>query len=64
LTGDPGATPTFRQIFTLIFMTLRNKSTQDGSWLRIFNNTGTAIIKAAVSDIGGLFTRDKMQDGP
>ncbi|KPJ92058.1 MAG: hypothetical protein AMS18_08145, partial [Gemmatimonas sp. SG8_17] len=30
LTGDPGATPTFRQIFTLIFMTLRNKSTQDG----------------------------------
>ena len=49
----------------LLFMHLRNKLTQGdptqaSKYQTIANDAGTTILKAAVSDDGSLFTKDKL----
>ena len=65
LTTDPGATPAVKDAVMLLFMHLRNKLTQGdptqaSKYQTIANDAGTTILKAAVSDDGSLFTKDKL----
>lgn len=61
LTGDPGATPTVIDALMLGFMGLRNKRETDSSLGtdKLYNSAGTAILTAAVSDSGTVFTKAK-----
>lgn len=61
LIGDPGATPTFADAIMLQHMALRNKRETDssGGTDKLYNSAGTAILSAAVSDTGTVFTKAK-----
>jgi hypothetical protein len=58
--GAPSATPTMAQAVTLLYMALRNKATETSSEFTVYNNSGTAIAKASVSDNGVTFTREQL----
>jgi hypothetical protein len=58
--GAPTATPTLATAVTLLYMALRNKATESASEFKIYNNSGTAICKATVSDSGVEFTREQL----
>lgn len=55
----PSSTPTIYQALMLLYMALRNKRTASGSQESIYNNAGTAITNAPISDDGTTFTKDK-----
>lgn len=59
LSGIPGSTPTTRQILMLLYMAIRNKRTANSSQEKIYNNSGTAIATAVVSDSGTEFTKEQ-----
>jgi len=63
--GIPSATPTMKAAMSLINMSLRNKMVNDrvNKFSEINNDAGTVIAKAAFSDDGTLFTREKLQSG-
>lgn len=58
--GAPASTPTMRTALMLLYMALRDKSTNSGTEFKIFNNAGTAIAKATVSDDTVTFTREQL----
>ena len=57
--GAPPASPSIINMLMYRYMTWRNKNTTDSSENTIYNDAGTAIAKAAVSDTGSLFTKDE-----
>lgn len=63
LTGDPTAAAAVLDAICLIFMSIRNKHETDsgGGTDKIFNNAGSAILSAALTDTGagGVFTKGK-----
>lgn len=59
LTGDPGATPKIGPGLMLLFMALRNKHTSSETAEDIYNNAGTSILQAALSDASNVFTKGK-----
>jgi hypothetical protein len=59
LTSIPGATPTFKQILMLLYMMARNKRTASTTEEKVFNNAGTAIATAAISDSGVTYTKEQ-----
>ena len=60
-TGDPGATPAASSALMLPYMGLRNKRETDSSLGtdKLYNNAGTAILSATVTDTGTVFTKAK-----
>jgi len=60
----PAATPTIVTALMLLYMNERNKSDQSSSLKRIYNDAGTVISKAAVTDSAGLTTREELVSGP
>lgn len=61
--GIPSATPTLSQAIMLLYMKLRNKTTTTDSELGIYNDAGTKIAKATLSDNGTTFTKEEMISG-
>jgi hypothetical protein len=59
--GTPTATPSIRTALMLMYMSLRSKLTNDGTWVTFFNDAGTPVFKARISEASGLFTRSKME---
>ncbi len=64
--GLPAVTPTIFQLLMLLYMALRNRADSDsaGGFNKIYNDAGTVIAKAAISDAASVFTRAKFQTGP
>lgn len=62
--GVPPATPTVVQALALLYLATRNNTTADASFVKLRNDAGTVIAKAAVSDDGTQFSRGKLQSGP
>lgn len=61
----PAATQTIRKMLAFLFKAWRNKSTQDATDYKLFNDAGTVVDqKATVSDSGTVFTRDEIGTGP
>lgn len=61
--GAPPATPTLSQAIMLPYMALRNQSLTTASELGIYNDAGTKIAKAALSDDGTTFTKAELVSG-
>lgn len=59
LTGVPGATPTIYQALMLMYMSLRNQHTATSNQEKIYNNSGSAITAASLSDDGSIFTKSQ-----
>jgi len=59
--GSPASSPSVRTGIMLLYMAVRDKATNDGTWLTFHNASGTAIAKARISEVTGLFTREAMQ---
>lgn len=53
----PSATPTLQAAVMLVYMALRNKATATATERQIFNDAGSAITKAALTDDGTTFTQ-------
>jgi hypothetical protein len=65
--GVPAALPTIKTALMLLYMAMRNKLENSTTESKIFNDAGTVIAKAPLSDTGGVsgtFTRDKLVTGP
>ena len=62
--GQPSATPTLRNALMLLFMAMRNDLVESSSLMEIYNDAGTVITKAAMSDAAGDFTKAKLVTGP
>ena len=62
--GQPSATPALRDAIMLLFMALRNDLVESSSLMEIYNDAGTVICKATMSDAAGAFTKDKLVTGP
>jgi hypothetical protein len=61
--GIPPTTPTLSEAIMLLYMKLRNQSLTTASELGIYNDAGTKITKAALSDDGSTFTKGKLASG-
>ena len=61
LTGVPAPTPTMFQALMLMYMALRNKHIASSGTETIYNNGGTAITSAQLSDDGNIFTKGNFQ---
>lgn len=59
LTGIPVETPTVFQALMLLFMSLRNQHTATGVQESIYNNAGSPITTATLSDNGTQYTKSK-----
>lgn len=57
--GAPTSTPTIAAALMLLYMMVRNKHTATGSEEKVYNNAGSAIAKATVSDNGTIFTKEQ-----
>lgn len=57
LSGIPGPTPTLFTALMLMYMSLRNQHTASGAQESIFNNAGSAITNATLSDSGTVYTK-------
>lgn len=61
--GIPTATPTIKQALMLLYMALRNKAATTSTEQAIYNDAGTKIAKATLSDDGTTFTKDELVSG-
>jgi len=57
--GAPPTNPTVVQALMLLYMALRNRRETTASQTRIFNNAGTAVALASVSDDDTTFVKDR-----
>ena len=57
--GAPVTTPTVATALMLLYMALRNKRTTSETESKIYNNAGSAITTATVSDSGTEFTKEQ-----
>jgi len=63
--SNPGADISFIDKISFMFKTWRNKNTNDGTDVKLFNDAGTVVDqKAAVSESGGVVTRNEWISGP
>lgn len=60
--SDIPATPTLRQAIMLLYMWLRNNSQATATERRVFNNAGTEILDATMSDDGTTFSQGQLGD--
>jgi len=56
--GGPTATPTVRTALAMMYMAMRNKLVNDGSYVHIYNSSGTEVFKFQISEASGTFTRN------
>lgn len=61
--GIPPATPTISEALMLLYMEKRNQSLTTATELGIYNDAGTKVTKAALSDDGTTFTKGKLASG-
>jgi len=62
--GAPPVSPSVEQILNYLYRRLRNKVTDDGSNVKVYNDAkDTVLIKAPVSDDGSTFTKDEYVSG-
>lgn len=62
---DPPLAPTHRQLFGWLYKALRNKITNDGTTIKLYDDAGTVVdAKAGVSEAAGVVTRDEWITGP
>lgn len=59
LSSIPSATPTINQALMIMFMGLRNKHTATGTQEKIYNNAGTVISTASVTDDGTTYSKEQ-----
>lgn len=57
--GAPSANPTIANALMLLYMMVRNKHTATASEEKVYNNSGSAIAKAVVTDNGTTFTKEQ-----
>lgn len=62
--AQPDATPSWEEAIMFLYMALRNARTDTAAGSNISNDAGTVIAKAALSDNGSTFTKDKFVSGP
>ena len=63
--GAPAATTTLVNKIGFIYKFLRNKITNDGSDIEVYNDAGAVVDhKAAVSEAAGTVTRAEFGTGP
>jgi len=62
--GVPAATPTLENAIMLIYMALRNRMDNTANFSEVHNDANGVIAKAALSDDGTTFRRDKLVTGP
>jgi hypothetical protein len=60
----PAATPTLAEAVMLLYMALRNKREDIATEMRIFNDAGTVITRATLSDDATTFTKEELTSGP
>lgn len=63
-TGVPSATPSIANALMALYMTWRNATTQSTTELKVRNNAGSVICKAATTDSGSEFTKGQYVTGP
>jgi hypothetical protein len=61
--GKPTATPTAFTVLRYAWASFRNKETQTASLYTVFNDAGTALCDAAVSDDATTVTKAEMETG-
>jgi len=62
--GVPPVAPTILEILNHLYRRLRNKVTDDGSNIKVYNDAkDTVLFKAPVSDDGSTFTKDEYVSG-
>jgi len=62
--GVPPVAPTILEILNHLYRRLRNKVTDDGSNIKVYNGAkDTVLFKAPVSDDGSTFTKDEYVSG-
>lgn len=62
--GAPTATPTFVEMFMLIYMERRNEVVVNATHKTISNDAGTVITKKAYTNDGTTYTETEMETGP
>lgn len=55
--GAPSATPSIRTALAALYMAMRNKKVNDGSYLYICNSAGEIVWKQQISEASGTATR-------
>lgn len=59
--GIPASNPTIVTALMFLYMALRNKNTTSTSENKVYNNAGSNIAKAQVSDSGSVYTKEQFQ---
>lgn len=62
--GAPSSTPTIAKALMALYMAWRNSTTQSTTELKVRNNAGSVIFKAATTDSGSEFTKGQFVTGP
>ena len=63
--GAPGVTEDLRTKVDWLYKMMRNKVTNDGTTMKLYNDAGSVVdSKATVSEAGGLVTREEWITGP
>lgn len=63
-TGTPASTPTIATALMALYMAWRNQTTQSTTELKVRNNAGSVVFKAATTDSGSEFTKGQFVTGP
>lgn len=58
--GVPSATPTVEAALMLLYMALRNRMDTTATELKFYNDNGSVIARAPLTDDGNLFRRDEL----
>lgn len=62
--GVPSSTPTIAKALMALYMAWRNSTTQSTTELKVRNNAGSVVFKAATTDSGSEFTKGQFVTGP
>lgn len=60
----PSSTPSIANALMALYMAWRNQTTQSTTELKVRNNAGTVVFKAATTDSGTEFTKGQFVTGP
>ena len=62
---SPSNTPTYKQMWSLLYKILRNKKTNDGTTTKFFaDNESTVDMKQTTSQAGSTVTKTEIESGP
>lgn len=62
--ATPSATPSIASALMALYMAWRNQTTQSTTELKVRNNAGSVVFKAATTDSGTEFTKGQFVAGP